>query len=231
MMDEKNELNDIILDKNDTTNNSKKIILAVATLGVILIIVVVLMNSFSSDSTQNLPQPAAPEAILPPEPQMAVEEELAEEPLFREVEVLEDEPSFDENLDLIAKKLKEESLQKNVVVEEIKSMPQPKKVYQKPKPKVVKQVVHQAVTPKKVQVSNAKHHFIQVGSFSIYKPNKKFLKSITDNGFSYKFHEVIVNGKSIKKVLVGPFGSKKEARNALGTVRKSVIAGAFIVEI
>lgn len=243
-MDEKNELNDIILDKNDATNNSKKIILSVATLGVVLIIVVVLMNSLSSNSTNNLPQPSAPEAILPPEPQVAMQEELADEPLFQDVEVIEEEPSFDENLDLIAKKLKEESLHKNVVVEEIEPLPAPAPVVKKPvqkhivkeqpKPTIHKTEVRKVQETKVVQKTpqhNVKKHYIQVGSFSIYKPNDKFLKSITDNGFSYKFHEVIVKGKSIKKVLVGPFGSKKDARNALKTVRKNVIAGAFLVEI
>jgi len=237
-MEEKNELNDIILNKNDTNNNNKKIIFAVATLGVILIIVVVLMNSLSSDTTNNLPKAQAPEAILPPEPKM--NEELASEPLFQEIEVIEDEPSYDENLDMIAKKLKQESEEKDLVVENVKPKKplhkQPVEVkVEKTKPSVKKVEKHiekkKPSANHKIEKSTTKKHYIQVGSFSIYKPNKKFLKSITDNGFSYKFHEVIVNGKSIKKVLVGPFGSRKDAKNALKTVRDTVIAGAFIVKI
>ena len=64
-----------------------------------------------------------------------------------------------------------------------------------------------------------------------YEPNKKFLKSITNNGFSYRYHKTTRHHKTLNKVLIGPFGSKKEARHALKTIRKSIERGAFIIEI
>ena len=231
-MEEKNGLNDIILQKNNPTNNNKKIILAVATLGIILIIVVVLMNSFTSNGTNNLPQqPILPEPLSAPEKEKSSYSEY-DEPLFEDVEVIEDEENYNQNLSQIAQKLKEESLQEEVIeieepVQRVVHKPKPKpKPVVKPKPKKVikKDVVH-----KKTATSG--RYYVQVGSFSRYTPNKKFLKSITDKGYSYKYHKVVVKSKEINKILVGPFKTESEARKALKSVRKDIVAGAFLTKI
>ena len=208
-MEEKNELNDIILNKGNSAGNNKKIILAVATLGIVLIIVVLLMNSISSNSNNNLPQ-----AVLPPDPR-DVKEDVVNEPLFEEVELV-DEDVKPNNLDNIAQKLKEQSMQ-----EEIQA-PTPKPVTIKKPKKVAKKVVQKAPIKK---ATTEKSYYAQVGSFSKYEPNKKFLKSITDKGYSYTYKKI---GK-LNKVLVGPFNDKKEAKAALKIIRSSIEAGAFIV--
>jgi len=214
MEEEKNELNDIILNKGTSASNNKKIILAVATLGIILIIVVLLMNSISSDSNDNLPQ-----AVLPPDPR-EIKKEVESEPLFEEVEVIQENTS-NNNLDNIAQRLKEQSKQENAVIE--RKAPKP---VVKPKPKPIAQPVvkkvEKKVTPKK---TIGKLYYAQVGSFSKYEPNKKFLKSITDRGYGYTYKKV---GK-LNKVLVGPFNNDKEARTALKVIRSSIEAGAFLV--
>ena len=63
--------------------------------------------------------------------------------------------------------------------------------------------------------------------FSTYAPNKKFLDSITTKGYKYKFYKV----KTLNKVLVGPFKTEKEARNALRVIRKDIEAGAFLTRM
>jgi len=217
-MQEKNELNDIILNKGGATNSNKKIILAVATLGVILIIVVMLMNSLSSSGTDNLPQ-----AILPPEPQTQVADATAEEPLFEEIEVVEEDNNNDADLDMIAQKLKQESLQEDTPEEEIVI----KTIKKEPKKIVSKRVVtKKSVTPKrKVAISGS--YYIQVGSFSKYEPNKKFLSSIKKLGYNYKYHKVA----KLNKVLVGPFKTSSEAKNARRILRSKVEPGAFLVKL
>ena len=218
-MEEKNQLNDIILNKGGATNSNKKIILAVATLGVILIIVVMLMNSLSSSGTDNLPQ-----AVLPPKPDSQATEQVPDEPLFEEVEVVKDEDS--NNLDAIAKKLKEESkAETKVVTPEPEPKPAP---VVKPAPKKVAVAKPKAAAPK---VATSGSYYVQVGSFSRYEPDKKFLKSITDKGFSYKYHKVTVKSKSLTKVLVGPFNGEKDARSALRVIRASIEPGAFLTKI
>ncbi len=212
-MNEKNELNDIILNKDANNNSNKKIVLVVATLGVILIVVVMLMNSLSSTGTDNLPQ-----AVLPQEPQGQIIQ-AQEEPLFEEVVVVE-ETSSDLDLALIAQRLKEESLAekpKEVIYEEAPIVHK-EKVVKKP-------VVTKKSTP--FTKSSTVAYYIQVGSFSRYKPNKKFLDSITQLGYNYKFHKV----SSLNKVLVGPFTSSTKAKNARRILRSKVEPGSFLVKL
>jgi DedD protein len=214
-MNDKNELSDIVLNKNGSSSSNKKIILAVATLGIILIVVVMLMNSLNSQGTDNLPQ-----AVLPPEPQAQESIQKAdEEPLFEDVEVIQDNTSTDEDLDKIAQKLKQESTQAQ------KTLTAPKKIIAK---KVVAKKKQAA--PKPQALSSIKY-YIQVGSFSKYEPNKKFLKSITDLGYKYTYHKVKVNTKTLNKVLIGPFKTQKEANDAKRVIRAKIEPGAFLVKL
>lgn len=213
-MNDKNELSDIVLNKNGSSSSNKKIILAVATLGIILIVVVMLMNSLSSQGTNNLPQ-----AVLPPEPQaqtQTVTQETPEEPLFEEVEVIQENTSSDEDLDKIAQKLKQESTQEKQKI----VVPQKEPV-----------VATKKETTQKPQVTSSIKYYIQVGSFSKYEPNKKFLKSIKDLGYAYKYHKVTRNGKTLNKVLVGPFTTQKEANDAKRVIRAKIEPGAFLVKL
>jgi DedD protein len=220
-MEEKNELNDIILNKGSTVSGNKKIILVIATLGVILIIVVMLMNSLTSKGTDNLPQ-----AVLPPEPQNISQKQIQEEPLFEDVVVEEENKKDTENLDDIAQRLKRES--KKQVISKAKTPNIKPRVTRKIAPKPV-HIKHALV--KTVKSTSDLSYFIQVGSFSRYEPDKKFLKSITDKGFKYQYYKVTVKSKIINKVLIGPFNSEKDARNALRTIRSGIESGAFLVKI
>lgn len=229
MMQEKNELNDIILNRGSSNNNSKKIILAVATLGVILIIVVMLMNTLTSTGTDNLPQ-----AVLPPEPKTEPLAKAQDEPLFEEVKVIKEDEAQNSDLDKIAQRLKEESIKEPL--EEIEQEPvaprekivkeQPRKVVQEPAPEPKES---RKVTQKSSKVVGA--YYVQVGSFSKYEPDTKFLKSITSRGYKYIYHKVIVNGKGINKVLIGPFKNEAEAREKLKDIRSKIESGAFLTKI
>ena len=213
-MNENNELNDIILNKSGSANSNKKIILAVATLGVILIIVIMLMNSLSSSGTDNLPQ-----AVLPPQPQTEFMDDAVQEPLFEEIEVVEEADTTDANLEQIAQKLKEESSVEEAVIAPVKQKtPQAVKA-------PAKKVAPVATTATKSTSGIA--YYIQVGSFSKYEPNKKFLTSITNLGFKYKYHQV----NNLNKVLVGPFTTQNEAKDARRVLRAKVEPGAFLVRL
>ncbi|HIP21267.1 MAG TPA: SPOR domain-containing protein [Sulfurimonas sp.] len=215
-MNDKNELSDIVLNKNGSSSSNKKIILTVATLGIILIVVVMLMNSLSSKGTDNLPQ-----AVLPPEPQTQTPvEEVEEEPLFEDVAVIEENSASDGDLDKIAQKLKQESTQEE-------------KVVVTPKKEIVKKTktVSKSQSTPKPQVTSRVKYYIQVGSFSKYEPNKKFLKSITDLGYSYTYHKVTQNGKTLNKVLIGPFTTQKKANSAKRVIRAKIEPGAFLVKL
>ena len=215
-MNENNELNDIILNKGGSASSNKKIILAVATLGVILIVVVMLMNSLTSSGTDNLPQ-----TPIPPEPKAKYIDTVQEEALFEEVEVVEEESAEDDDLNAVAARLKEESEAEPVA----KVVETP--VAKKPTPKVVTP----APVKTKPVVTSAVAYYIQVGSFSKYAPNKKFLKSITDLGYTYKFHKITKNSKTLNKVLVGPFSGATKAKEARRILRAKIEPGAFLVKL
>lgn len=228
-MEEKSELNDIILNKTTGSGGNKKVLVAIATLAVILIVVIVIMNRINSEGTQNLPQ-----AILPPEPDAAAGL-ITDDPLFEPITIIEESSSSADNLDKIAQKLKEESLLKKeesdkseaVVIKEddviIVEPPKPQPAVKPAKKEPVKTVQPTAVSKGK--------HYVQVGSFSKYAPNEKFIKSITDNDFSYTYHKISKNGKTINKVLIGPFENEKDARNALKVIHEKIEPGAFITKV
>ncbi|MCK9491066.1 MAG: SPOR domain-containing protein [Sulfurimonas sp.] len=218
-MNEKNELNDIILNRGSSASSNKKIILAVATLGVILIIVVMLMSTLTPDAKENLPQP-----IPLPQEEISTVEKPQEEPLFEEVEVIQE--NSDDNLDQIAQRLKQQSQESKEAIKPVEPKKEEAKVAPKVEPKVQKET--KAQTP----VSSTENaYYVQVGSFSKYAPNKKFLDSILAQGYRYKFHKVAKGSTVLNKVLVGPFYTEKEARAALRTIRSNIEAGAFLTKL
>lgn len=223
-MNEHNELSDIVLNKNSSSGSSKKMLLAIATLGIILIAVVTLMRSCGSENVDG-----APQAVIPPQPANAIvqdetDEAVADtqEPLFEEVKVVEEKNVNEEDLDKIAQKLKQESIEdvEDPVVEEQKPVAKPvvKQAVQQPKPAVSKTV-------------SGTSYYVQVGSFTKYEPNKNFLGSIKKLGYNYTYHKVTVGGKTLNKVLVGPFASENEARDARRVLRAKVEPGAFLVKL
>jgi len=72
--------------------------------------------------------------------------------------------------------------------------------------------------------------YVQVGSF-LGKPNSNLLHTITRKGFYYKLIQFQKEGRSISKLLIGPYITKGEARGVLTKIRKQIQKDAFIAEI
>ncbi len=233
-MEEKNELNDIILNKSAQNGNNKKLLLAVATLTIILIIVVVIMNSLKSENTNNLPQ-----AALLPEP-ITQNNSLRDDPLFEPVEVIEEESAEENRLNKIAQKLKAQSMQKeqdNFVIEEeeVVVVEKPAVVVKKAKPARVKPAVVVKAEPTPVvhakKAPTVGEYYVQVGSFSKLKPSDALLKKIRTQGYKYTYHKVTIKGRAIKKVLIGPFATKKESQKARTQIKRTIEPTAFIFKM
>jgi DedD protein len=238
-MEEKNELNDIILNRNSGNSGMKKIMLAVASLAILLIIVVVIMSSLNSDGTANLPQP-----IEPPK-NVQAKAPIEEDPLFEPI-AIDEAPVQEESLDNVAKKIKEQSQKEQeselitgpdetLMVEESEEVIVPAK-YEKPvkkapqitAPKTTpKPVAKKPATPAPAKAIQVGNYYVQVGSFGRFSPDKKFLAKITANGYTYTFHQV---GK-LNKVLIGPYSSEKAARKELKAIRANIEPGAFLSRI
>jgi len=238
-MEEKNELNDIILNRSSGNNGMKKIMLAVASLAILLIIVVVIMSSLNSEGTANLPQP-----IEPPKVSTAT---IEEDPLFQPV-AIDEVQNEQESLADVAAKIKQQSEEPELISgpdqvfeEEVTEVVVPAK-YEKPVAKKVSKPAPKKVTKKTVtkpakkaapknSIAKTGNIYIQVGSFGRFAPDKKFLKKITDNGYTYKIHKVNAGDAMMTKVLVGPYASDKAARKDLPTVRAKIVTGAFLSRI
>jgi DedD protein len=223
-MEDKNQLNDIVLNKNSGTT-SKKIVLAVAVLMVLLIIVIVLVNAFSSSSHKGGVNGINKEAQLPKPPAQSAQ---AEDQLFKPAKVVQEDNNTNNTLDKIAQKLKAQNLaaQKQAQsMQPVQPVQEPvEKVVPKPKPKPI----HTAVKKPATHVS-ANARYIQVAAFTRFKPNKKFLEKIKQNGYKIEYYKMNIKGKEFTKLLVGPYKSDSAAREALVKVRKEINPHAFIL--
>ncbi|NOQ31690.1 MAG: SPOR domain-containing protein [Helicobacteraceae bacterium] len=213
-MQEDNGLNDILLDKSASNNNTKKMVLAVAVLLIVAIVVIVITRQLSDDTQDQ-------KATLPPQPKETV---LDDDPLFEPVDVIDED---DNNLAIIAQKLKRESLEKKtapvIVVEEDVVIVEPAIV------KPIERAKEKGFAPKSSSITV--NYYVQVGSFTKYEPDARFLGKITTAGYKFMYHKATVNGKIVNKVLIGPYSSEKEARKALLGVKKKIIPGAFLTKV
>ncbi len=262
-MEDKNGLNDIILNKSSKDNNTKKILLTVATFAIILIIVIVVMNQISGKKESSLPHA--------PEVSEVTVEEVVQEPDFEEAvpvienaiehtsELIEDEETVDsKSVSKTApdgknetQRILEAAFEEPKIIEEpdytAKQKSTTKSVAAKPVQKAEPKQVLKPKTvlpsgkynPKTKRVVQTKapiaaqsgQYYIQVGSFATYAPSKTFLEKIANRGYTYVFHKTTRNGKTLNKVLVGPFKTQSAAREALSVIKRSVEPGAFLTKI
>jgi len=84
---------------------------------------------------------------------------------------------------------------------------------------------------KEIEQTSAKGtYYVQVGSF-IGKPKSGLLYSIRRHGLQYKIIKFPKGGKSISKLLIGPYIKRSDAVAELNKVRKNIQKDAFIAEI
>ncbi len=253
-MEERNELNDIILNKSAKSNSTKKILLTIATFAITLIIVVVIMNQVSGKKESALPhapqmsEVTVEEVVQEPEVEVTeesspadetsselIEDVLVEEatapaalPTAKSSEPAFDEPEIIEEPDYAAASKQKSTTAPETAKTEEKQVLKPKPVRPSgkydPKSKRVADV-------KPATVAETGQYYIQVGSFATYAPSKPFLDKISNHGYTYTFHKITRNGRTLNKVLVGPFKTQSAAREALPVIKSDVEAGAFLTKI
>jgi len=236
-MEDKNELNDILIKNSDSQkgNNVKNILLFAAVTLLVFFIGILAFKMISQDEAQKRDM-----SVLPEEPTSVVEDSFekepvasasAEETLKTYKEILEKnreknmakeeeakepaEPTVDT---VMADKLPPQEMPKEEVKKEEPVKPEPAAVLAEPKPE-----------PKKV-LKQGKKYYIQVAALSKFEPNKKFLATITGNGYKYKVVSKMINGSMIKRVYVGPFENSLAAKKALPDVRDKISDKAFVIK-
>jgi DedD protein len=232
-MEDKNELSDIVLEKTgNKTLKAKRILIIIAIL-IIIFLAVILSMKLINRPNQN----TQPKLILPPEPTTSVQKIKKDEQLFKQVPIIEENSTKQDSFENMVKSLKEKEIKKA-------------RITQAPEPKTQKQTVQTIVAPKVIQTvvkpirKTAKKKvanivskkattgvYVQVGATSKYSPDKKFLKSISDKKYNYRLLPIVINGKKITKILIGPFKTNKLARENLGKIKSSINKNAFIYRV
>ncbi len=98
---------------------------------------------------------------------------------------------------------------------------------------VKKEVILSTVVDKtkNTKLSTLSGYFIQVGATANVFPDRRYLKKIKNAGFDYVVHSMTINGKKIKKILIGPYTSKNEAKIKLPAVKAKINPNAYIYRI
>ena len=234
-MDDKNELSDIVLEKDDEKKVKAKRVLIIVSILVILFLIVLLSMKLLNKSDDK----KTPNLVLPPEPAVAMKKTDKDTELFKQVPIIEENSTKKDNINKIVKNLK------NRATEEKKNEENKKennRVINNPKKEEIKTVVEPIVqqvvkktTPilkkrkiKHLSAKSVKGIYVQVGATSKLTPSKNFLKRIKNEHFSYKLLPININGKKVTKILVGPFKSRKNAEQNLAKIKKSLNKNAFI---
>lgn len=239
IMDDKNELNDIVLNKTEGSKPAKKIILVIAVLVIILIIAISLVDAFSSKNKHHI-QTTNQQTQLPTSSQNTSSNQNQ---LFQPAKVVTQNSNNASStqtttaaLNKIAQQLKQQSLA--TVKTNSKANVQKQTHANMVKPS---QHAHHQTTKITKSIKTTKHysikklfatgdHYVQVGAFVRFHPSKKFLASIKRHGYSYIYKKQKINGKIFTKVLIGPF-SKSQATKALANIRQEINHQAYIVKV
>lgn len=244
-MEEKNELSDIILEEKEDSKvmKMKRILIIAALLILIFLITIVAFRMIKGEdpATQNAGQ-EAPKLVLPPEP--GVQEATNEEDnLFKQVPIIEEEDKK-ESFEEMVKSLKEKEIKKTNQTPQTTQEEDPKpQVQAQPKetktepvtqtPPAPKPQAQKVETPKVEQKSAtaAAGYYIQVGATSRLSPDKKYLDNITKQNFTHALLPISVNGKQVTKILIGPYTSMADAKQALPEVKNKINKDAFVYRV
>ena len=105
------------------------------------------------------------------------------------------------------------------------------RVIQPQQVKTLKKAIVIKTEMKEIEQTSSKGNFyVQVGSF-IGKPKSGLLYAIRRHGLQYKIIKFPREGKSISKLLIGPYVERSDAVSQLNKVRNNIQKDAFIAEI
>ena len=234
-MDEKNELNDLLLGNQKEGGKGKKFFL-VAT-GVLLMFFVAIgaMKFFGNDDKKqplpiggqdqnNQAVTVAPAPSPTAKPQgVEIKSEQLKQTVMTPPQKTQEEIAAEQKkeADRIAK-------QKELEKKRAEQKAAKQKELEKKKAEEAKQQAPKAES-KTAQAQNG-GYYIQVGYFNDPQTISGLATKITSAGFTAKTKDGTKNDKNITKVWVGPFGTKEEADKALPKVRKQIRSDAFIVK-
>jgi len=228
-MENKNELSDIVLEKDTGKILKTKRVLIIISIFIILFLVVILSMKLFNNPANN----KTPNLILPPEPTSSVEKTQKDEELFKQVPINEENNTKKDNFENIVKNLKEKETKiKQIETQKVQKNQEVKK--ETTVQPVVKAIVKPKIAKTKVKTKNLlanKGVYIQVGATSKQSPNKDFLKKISAHKLNYRLLPIKIKNKKITKILIGPFKDRTTAKQNLVKIRENFNKNSFIYTI
>ena len=253
-MEDKNELSDIVLEKDEggKAQKFKQILIGAAVLVLLFLAVLIVMRALNKPET---PQNDS-RLVLPPEPTVVEQKapETKDDQLFKQVPIIEEEGKK-ESFEEMVKKLKEKEIKRSEntplpttpepVKEEVREIATKVEAVVVPKVEDVKQVFKE-ITPVKTapaktntapqsQADNGtdatKGEYIQVAATSKRSPDAKYLKTLADKSYNYRLYKTTIKDKPYIKILIGPYKDSAEAREALPAVKKDLNPNAFVFRV
>jgi cell division septation protein DedD len=229
-MEDKNELNDILIKSDDKSgdNNMKNLLLFAAITLLIFFVGVLAFKLVSEDEPKNTKK-----SVLPQKPVTKKSDLFEELPTAKE-----SEEAAKDNLDDMIKRIKEskttedKTLESDNIIEEKadSNVPAPAPVTMPVTQNKAKVAPKPVAKPVAKPVIKDKAYYIQVASLSKYEPNKIFLSKIEKTGLKYKVVNRMINGNLIKRVYVGPFTTRDEANKQLTLVKQKITSSAFVIK-
>lgn len=258
-MEENNNLQDILLDKNEEEKSGgiRKILIGVALLVIIFVVVLIVVKFLNSNETKK-GNDISDSLLLPAELPANTSDNSGSNDLFEQVPIVSDNSNSKESFENIVNEYKNAQAAMDTTpsmivpvlppkVEEpfgatapavkdnkkepVKKSEPVKNVEPKKEPAKKVEPVKKVETKKEPATTSglAKGTYIQVASVSKLDRNSALIKRITANGYKYTTHEVVVNGNKVVKILIGPFDSNIESN--IQKIRQDVSSGAFVYRV
>lgn len=211
-----NKLDDIILDKSKKkkssggADNKKKIIIGVVLLILIFVIVIVAMK-FLTNKPAPVVAPTPRAVVTPPKPikPVATPKPIVSEVKKPVVNANAKEPALSQIEDFT----EEKQPQKSTVV--VKEEPKKSEVVVKAKKSELSANEVKSVRTKSVKSGI---YYLQIASTTKY-PSKRHLNRLEQKGFDTKVIDVVHNAVTFHRLMVGPYGSKAQANQALSELK------------
>ncbi len=251
-----NDLSDIVLEKEDSSaDKTKKLLLFAASLILLFLIALVVMKMFSGAE-----KPTNAIAEVAQEMEQKVDNSIDQiskkvddtNSLFTQEPIIDENSETDIKFEEMVRKLKaqttDDAIQAVTKVTEtttttvkevapkisIQEVKEPAKPISEAKSKIRKEVIVSAPRPTRItetKLTSLSGYFVQVGATANSFPDKVFLRKIKNAGFDYIVHTMTVKGRKIKKVLVGPYTSRNQAKSKLPTIQSRINPDAYIFRI
>lgn len=233
-MDDKRELNDILIGGEDSrARQTKKLILLIVAIVILVLAIAIIALSMTGSNeeetiiigTENA-NPALPNSSFDNVPVNNTEEDQFEK-IVQEIKARQQNNATEAASVPAAPAIPPEAPKA--------TMPN-KSAQQAPKAVVSSQPrVASATTSNRQTASSAfrgnngdiaeSGYYLQVGAFS-KTPNKAFLDNL--NKYSYRIQEIMINSKVITRYLVGPYSSRDEAQRDYNNVARDITTPVFL---